>query len=174
MKRTVTLVDEAGNVLGEADLLAAHTNGGQLHRAFSVYVFRNDRSEMLIQRRSSEKMLWPMIWANTCCSHPFADETAVQAGQRRLHEELGFTCDLQPHSDFVYRADDPTGRGTEHEYVTILVGDCDDAVIKADPKEVAEWKWMPVADVFADFEHNPDLYSPWFKQGLLRIFPTQR
>src|SRR5438552_1937177 len=104
MPRTVTLVDEQNHAIGTADLIAAHTGQGQLHRAFSVYVFRNDRSEILTQKRSVEKMLWPLIWANTCCSHPFENETPVEAGTRRLKEEMGFSVHLKERATFVYRA----------------------------------------------------------------------
>jgi isopentenyl-diphosphate delta-isomerase len=61
MRRTVTLVDESGTPLGEADLLDAHTGTGKLHRAFSVYVFREEKKQILIQQRSKKKMLWPMV-----------------------------------------------------------------------------------------------------------------
>src|SRR4051812_39991646 len=97
--RTVTLVDEQGSPIGVSEIVDAHTGHGKLHKAFSVYVFRNDGKEILIQQRSDKKMLWPMIWANTCCSHPFENESSSDAGERRLREELGFTTTLQPHSE---------------------------------------------------------------------------
>jgi isopentenyl-diphosphate delta-isomerase len=167
MQRTVTLVDENGKSIGMADLRDAHTGKGKLHRAFSVYIFRNLRREILIQRRSAGKMLWPMIWANSCCSHPFENEEAMAAGMRRLQEELGFTCPLQAEGTFVYRALDPTGRGVEHEHVTILTGDAPhDVAVQPDPKEVAQWKWIEVDLLQEDMQKNTDLYTPWFHLGL--------
>ena len=171
MVRTVTLVNETGTPLGEAGLLAAHTGKGQLHRAFSVYVFRRKREELLIQRRSDKKLLWPLIWANTCCSHPYKDESPTDAGERRLQEELGFSCALTPHSDFVYRAEDP-GRGVEHEYVTILIGDVDQATVKPNADEVAQWQWINMDELHEDMHNRPDLYAPWFHCGLAKIFPA--
>lgn len=167
MRRSVTLVDANGQAVGSADLVDAHTGEGKLHRAFSVYVFRNGGKEILIQQRSAEKMLWPLVWANTCCSHPFEEEDAVAAGKRRLQEELGFTCPLRARQSFVYRAQDPQGRGVEHEHVTILACDIPtDAPVKADPKEVADWKWVPVDELRKDMAKNPATYAPWFHQGL--------
>ena len=118
-RRTVILVDQENREIGREEIVAAHTGEGQLHRAFSVYVFRDFGKEILIQKRSAKKMLWPGIWANSCCSHPMEGETPEAAGKRRLQEELGFTCDLKPVYSFVYRAQDGE-RGVEHEYVTIL------------------------------------------------------
>jgi isopentenyl-diphosphate delta-isomerase len=168
--RTVTLVDAAGNAIGTSDLLSAHTGEGKLHRAFSVYVFTPERRKVLIQQRSHEKMLWPMIWANTCCSHPFENEEAIVAGQRRLQEEMGFVCPLTPHSTLTYRALDPSGHGVEHEFLTLLVGTVEHEVVpKPNPAEVAAWKWVDVDDLVRDMERSPNTYAPWFHLGLTQI-----
>lgn len=173
MSRTVTLVDERNVQIGTAELIDAHTGEGKLHRAFSVYVFRNDGQEFLMQRRSANKMLWAGIWANTCCSHPFENESAVQAGTRRLQEELGFSCALTEGPSFVYRAIDPSGKGVEWEHVTTLMGDVDDIAVNADPNEVAEWRWMKVETLEADMKAHPDVYAPWFHQGLSLVRATR-
>ncbi len=170
MARTVILVDEDNKPLGTEELIKAHTGQGQLHRAFSVYVFRNNRTELLIQQRSMKKMLWPGIWANTCCSHPLEGESPVEAGTRRLREEFGFTVALTEGPNFVYRAEDPKGRGVEHEYDILLTGDAD-ATVKPnpDPNEIADWKWVAVDDLMTDMKTNPLLYAPWFHLGLPMI-----
>lgn len=74
-------------------------NDGLLHRAFSVFLF-NSKNELLLQRRASEKITFPDMWTNTCCSHPLGVpgetgselETAVlgvkRAAQRKLDHEL--------------------------------------------------------------------------------------
>lgn len=168
--RTVTLVDEQNHEIGTAEIVAAHTGKGQLHRAFSVYVFRRRGQEILIQKRSALKMLWAGIWANTCCSHPFTNEDAITAGTRRLGEELGCNCPLTEGGSFVYRAEDPRGKGVEHEHVTLLIGHADENLqVNANPDEVAEWKWVRVSDLLLDFEAHPAEYAPWFHQGLRQI-----
>ena len=86
-------------------------------------------------------MLWPLAWANTCCSHPRAGETPAAAGRRRLMEEMGVECDLAVGPAFVYRAEDPAGRGVEHEYDVLLAGTTDADPVP-DPSEVAAWAWV--------------------------------
>ena len=163
--RQVILCDESGRPTGSADLLAAHTGAGQLHLAFSVYVYSPDRRKLLVQQRAAGKMLWPLVWANTCCSHPRAGETPVVAGRRRLKEELGLECDLTVGTAFVYRAEDPGGRGVEYEYDILLTGTTD-ATPSPDPNEVAAWEWVDVDHLRRDLRARPDRYAPWFHQGL--------
>lgn len=168
--RKVTLVDDSGKKIGEAGLIDAHTGTGKLHKAFSVYVLSPDRTALLIQQRAALKMLWPGIWANTCCSHPFENETLREAGERRLGEELGFTCALQEGPKFVYRAEDPDGKGVEHEHVTILIGTAEVSVkITPDPKEVSAWQWVDLQELKREMQTHPTLYAPWFHLGLSHI-----
>lgn len=166
--RSVIAVNERGDPLGTTDILSAHTGEGTLHKAFSVYVFRNFGKEILMQRRSAEKMLWPLIWANTCCSHPFPEETSKEAAERRLKEEMGFSCLLTEAGSYVYRAED-SGRGVEHEHVTLLTANVDAVKPVPNPAEVAEWKWIDVASLQKDMQAQPESYAPWFHLGLQKI-----
>ena len=169
-RRTVILVDQENNAIGTEELVAAHSGEGQLHRAFSVYVFRDFGKEILIQKRSAKKMLWPGFWANSCCSHPMEKESPEQAGKRRLQEELGFTCDLKPVCSFVYRAVDPEERGVEHEYVTVLLGLVDETVkVIPNPEEVADFDWMPVTVLKKEMRLDPQKFTPLFHLGMHAI-----
>lgn len=44
---------------------------GLLHRAFSCFIF-DDSGRLLLQKRAKEKITFPLLWTNTCCSHPLA------------------------------------------------------------------------------------------------------
>ena len=170
MNRTVTLVDPAGKSLGQADLLEAHTGDGKLHLAFSIFLFNQERDALLLQRRSEKKMLWPMAWANTCCSHPYEKESPLDAGKRRLKEEMGIVTTLKEGPSFTYLANDPNRRGIEHEYDTILVGVIpEDTDVHPDPNEVSEWKWMKIAELREDIAVHADLYAPWLPLGLAKL-----
>ncbi len=172
----VLLCTEDGTPMGTAERETAHASPGQLHRAFSVFVFRNGRRELLIQQRSKDKALFPLIWANTCCSHLQEGEILPDAAQLRLHQELGFTCPLSEGPSFVYRADDPEGRGTEYEYDTILLGNMTgDPPLHADPAEVSAVKWISTEELTKDMHTHPAQYAPWFHLALAMIMrrPTR-
>lgn len=68
------IVDEADTVVGHASKWQAHRfegtqPNGILHRAFSVFLF-DDQKRLLLQRRAACKITFPGVWTNTCCSHP--------------------------------------------------------------------------------------------------------
>ncbi len=163
--RQVVIVDEQNNEVGLMEIVAAHTNGGTLHRAFSVYVFSPDGAKICIQRRSGKKMLWPHIWANTCCSHPFPGEKTDAAAVRRLPEECGISCPLEEATHFVYRADDPSGAGTEHEYLAIYRGTYEGDLVP-NPDEIEEWRWVDVELLKEEMRATPLAFAPWFHLGL--------
>ena len=137
-----------------------------LHKAFSVFVFRRNRNELLLQKRHPEK-LFGNLWANTCCSHPQAGETTVESAKKRLKEECGFTCPLREIASFVYRAPDPAGNGSEFEYDTILTGDIEtDVSLDPDPKEISDIVWKPLEEIVKDLARHPKKYAPWFPIAL--------
>ncbi len=88
---------------------------GLLHRAFSVFLFDED-NRLLLQQRASEKITFPDMWTNTCCSHPLAvsGETGAQlaesvegakrAAQRKLDHELGIPKEQVPLDKFRFLA----------------------------------------------------------------------
>ena len=155
----VILVDKNDNQVGLMPKLEAHQKA-VLHRAFSVFIF-NSENELMLQKRASNKYHSPNLWTNTCCSHQRSGESNIQAGTRRLYEEMGFTTTLNEITSFIYKAPFDNGL-TEHELDHIMVGYYnDDPVINSD--EVEDWKWMKIEDVKNDISLNPDLYTAWFK-----------
>ena len=155
----VILVNENDEQIGLMPKMEAHEKA-LLHRAFSVFVF-NDENELMLQQRALGKYHSPGLWTNTCCSHQREGETNVEAGKRRLQEEMGFVTHLEESVSFIYKAPFDNGL-TEHEYDHVLLGKYNDnPVINKD--EVANWKWMPLEEVRADIKHRPELYTEWFK-----------
>lgn len=165
--RRVVVCDTLGNPLRDAGLLEVHRGSGMLHKAFSVFVFRHDFSELLIQQRSARKLLFPLRWANTCCSHPFPGEGLATAAARRLREELGFTLPLREAGAFVYRAADPDRDFSEYEHDTVFVGEAiAEIAVSVDAEEIAAWRWTAVSELQRALLREPAVYAPWLSQGL--------
>ena len=149
--------DEVLNFLPRSE---CHAGDGVLHRAFSIHIFNSD-NQILLQRRSIHKELWPLFWSNSCCSHPRAGETNYDAAHRRLKEELGITARLEYHYKFTYQAR-YKDIGSENELCSVFIGQSDDT-LKVDESEIAEWRYMDLDRLEHELKRNPEMFTPWFK-----------
>lgn len=155
----VILVNEKDEQIGLMAKMEAHEKA-LLHRAFSVFVF-NDKNELMLQQRAAHKYHSPLLWTNTCCSHQREGESNIEAGKRRLMEEMGFVTDLKETISFIYKAPFDNGL-TEHEFDHIMLGHFNENP-NINPDEVEAWKWMDLEAVKADIAAQPALYTAWFK-----------
>lgn len=165
-EENVILVNEKDEPIGLMPKMEAHEKA-LLHRAFSVFVM-NAKGETMLQQRAKDKYHSPLLWTNTCCSHQREGESNIDAGKRRLMEEMGFTTELKELFNFVYKASFDNGL-TEHEFDHVMVGYFENEP-NINPEEVADWKWMHPKDIKTDIAENPEDYTAWFKIIFERFF----
>ncbi len=159
IEEQVILVNENDEQIGLMPKMEAHEKA-VLHRAFSVFIF-NKKRELLLQQRAADKYHSPNLWTNTCCSHQRNGETNIEAGKRRLQEEMGFSCDIKEVFSFIYQAPFDNGL-TEYELDHVMVGYFnEDPNINRD--EVESYHWMTLDSVKKDIELHPKKYTEWFK-----------
>ncbi|KAI5962870.1 IDI1 [Candida margitis] len=166
-------------------------NQGLLHRAFSVFLFNED-GKLLLQQRADEKITFPAMWTNTCCSHPLcvpselgisstsndvndlatAVEGAKVAAQRKLDHELGIPFKDVPIENFTYltrihyRAPSGDERSPwgEHEIDYILIlRTKNDITLNANDNEVKDYKYVSADELNQMFEDDSLVFTPWFK-----------
>ncbi|MEM8928224.1 MAG: isopentenyl-diphosphate Delta-isomerase [Bacteroidota bacterium] len=159
MEEKVILVDTKDNPIGLMPKMEAHEKA-RLHRAFSVFIM-NKKGEIMLQQRAADKYHSPLLWTNTCCSHQRDGETNIEAGKRRLMEEMGFETDLREVFSFIYKAPFDNGL-TEHELDHVMIGNFN-GTPKINPEEVANWMWMFPSDIQKDIGIHPQNYTAWFK-----------
>ena len=107
MEELCLCLDPEDNVINTSSKLTTHREEGILHRAFSVLIFDKD-GRLLVQQRSSDKITFPGIWANSCCSHPLdlegengdSVEGVKEAARRKLDQELGIPRNITDQWDF--------------------------------------------------------------------------
>lgn len=167
IEEQVILVNEQDEQVGTMGKQEAHEKA-LLHRAFSVFIL-NDNNEIMLQQRAAQKYHSPLLWANTCCSHQRVGETNIEAGRRRLREEMGFEVELKDVFHFIYKAPFDNGL-TEHEFDHVMVGYYKEAPV-INPEEVEAWKWMSIEGIKRDMEENPQLYTAWFKIIFSEFYP---
>lgn len=161
------LVDSEDREIGRAEKVSVHLGSGHLHRAFSIFIF-DDQERLLVQQRAQDKMLWPGFWSNSCCSHPRPGEDVVSAAQRRLQEELGFSCQLKHLGSFIYSAqfDDI---GAENELCHVLMGRYNGEV-KPDSAEIQDIQWLTLDEIKKMVAKDSSKWTPWFLMELEKFF----
>lgn len=185
----IRLMDEVCIVLDENDMpigsaskkvchLMENINKGLLHRAFSCFLF-DSSNRLLLQQRASEKITFPDMWTNTCCSHPLgvpgetgatleaAVEGVKRAAQRKLNHELGIRANQVPLQDFkfltrIHYKATSDGKWGEHEidYILFIKAEVD---LDINPNEVQDAKYVTENELKEMFKDDKLKFTPWFK-----------
>tara|TARA_Y100001980_G_C14546978_1_gene327309 strand:- start:215 stop:1987 length:1773 start_codon:yes stop_codon:yes gene_type:complete len=178
MSEAVIVVDENDVELRSASKVAAHHQAGMLHRAFSVLLFNSD-NRLLLQKRADDKVTFPGVWANSCCSHPLSsneeselkDSLGVKrAAVRKLHQELGIDPNQINLNDFhfitkmMYSArmnEDWIEREIDH--ILVIQADVE---LSINHNEVSEVKWVDMHELegmlVGDIDFDGEI-APWFR-----------
>lgn len=160
------LVNRSDQILGTKEKRAGHLPPGKLHRAVSVWVV-NSRGKVLVTKRSKKKMLWPGFWTNTVCSHPRLGESYGKAGERRLFEELGFSCRLKYLYKFIYE-EKYKDIGWERELCGVMVGRYGGKVMP-NKGEVEDYRWVGWKRLLSWSRHDKSKFTPWFFNEIERL-----
>ena len=178
MKEMCMAVDENDRVIDSVSKIDCHRGKGIRHRAFSVLIFDSE-DRLLMQQRSSEKITFPGIWANSCCSHPLDIENengdpvegVIHASKRKMLQELGIPLEVSSNWDFNHigrfeyscRWDDDW---IEHEIDHVLI-------VRASPNlsinrnEIKDTKWLNHQEIIEMLEGENEwkdaIVAPWFK-----------
>ena len=177
MKEMCILVDEEDNMLGTMSKLGCHKGKGERHRAFSVLIFDTE-GRLLIQKRSAEKITFPGVWANSCCSHPLdlegeldGEEGAINAAKRKLEHELGISSESTDSWDFRHIGlmeyscrwnEEWIEREIDHILVVI-----NNAEVRHNQNEISEVMWADSATIermmSGEGDWGDETVAPWFR-----------
>ncbi len=178
MKEMCMAVDENDRVIDSVSKIDCHRGKGIRHRAFSVLIFDSE-DRLLMQQRSSEKITFPGIWANSCCSHPLDIENengdpvegVIHASKRKMLQELGIPLEVSSNWEFNHigrfeyscRWDDDW---IEHEIDHVLI-------VRASPSlsinrnEIKDTKWLNHQEIIQMLEGENEwkdaIVAPWFR-----------
>ena len=178
MKEMCLVVDENDKVIDSVSKIDCHRGKGIRHRAFSVLIFDSE-NRLLMQQRSIEKITFPGIWANSCCSHPLNIENengdeiegVIHASKRKMFQELGIPEEVSSSWDYNHigkfeyscRWDD---EWIEHEIDHVLV-------VRASPElsinenEIMDTRWLTHQEINqmleGENEWKNSIIAPWFR-----------
>ncbi|KAI9859520.1 MAG: isopentenyl-diphosphate delta-isomerase idi1 [Trichoglossum hirsutum] len=182
MDEVCIVLDENDNPIGSASKKVCHLmkniDRGLLHRAFSVFLF-DSKNRLLLQQRADEKITFPGMWTNTCCSHPLGIpgetgaeiDAAVQgvrrAAQRKLNHELGIKPVEVPLEKFdfltrIHYKAPSDGKWGEHEIDYILFIKAD-VGLDVNPNEAKDTRYVTAEELKTMFNDDKLAFTPWFK-----------
>lgn len=174
LQETLVLVDDQDRAVGQAEKLKVH-QAGQLHRAFSVFIFRrhNGREELLLQQRNRNKYHCGNLWTNSCCGHPRVGEEVLAAANRRLYEEMLIHSKLVFIGSFQYyaRCDNAL---IEHELDHVFIGSYQQEILQVNPQEVQAFRWNTITEIAQELLDFPQQFTPWFSKALMIVKNHQK
>ncbi len=140
----LTQVDEHNNVIGGVARGVAHNTQGIYYRTIFVLV-KNSKNEFLLQKRSTTKDLYPDCWDLSVGGHVAYGDSYETTAARELGEELGIVVS---ENDLVYKGEVLVALPVSNEYFHVFEYNLKDSdVIRAAGDEVAETKWMIMAEI---------------------------
>ena len=184
MAEALIQVDEHDNVVGPVSKLDAHQDSGLYHRAFSVLLF-NAEGKLLLQQRSGDKVTFPHVWANSCCSHPLHSDDELneteylgskKAAIRKLEQELGIDPSALSVDDFVFMTKmrysarmNQQWIERELDHILMLTADVE---INPNPNEISATRWVDYEEMESMLLEERDAeesIAPWFRCIAARI-----
>lgn len=166
LQNLTVLVNKKDQITGVEKILTAHLNPPQLHRAISVLIF-NSKHELLLQKRSKHKPLWPLFWSNTCCGNKRPELSMLDFAQKRLKYEMGLSTKLKFLYKFTYQAR-YNQKLSEHEIDYVYLGVTDQKPT-LNLKEAVDYKYISIPDLKKDIKLKSNKYTPWLKLILKRL-----
>ena len=158
MEELFDVLNEKGEYTGKIETREKCHKEGLWHKAVALFII-NSKGQVLLQKRSSKKKMWPNMWDITGGGHVLAGEFGFQAIIREMKEELGI--DLEKNdTTFIGSAISTNIKGdiinNHFNEFYIVNKDVDESKLKLDPDEVSEVTWVEKNEIIKRVKNNFD------------------
>ena len=150
------VLNECGEFTGKVETRDNCHKQGLWHRANYGFIF-NKNGDVLLQKRSKTKKLWPDLWDITAGGHVLAGEFGYEALIREVKEELGIDIEQK---DLLYLVGS-TSVNVKGDIINkhfnecfIINKDVDISKIKLQKEEVSEIKWFTKEEILNRINNN--------------------
>lgn len=161
------VLNEYGEFTGQIETREVCHEKGLWHRAIYAFIF-NKNGDVLLQKRSANKKLWPNLWDITAGGHVLAGEFGYQALIREMKEELG----VDVSKDEIMYLVGSTSTNVKGDIINnhfnecyIVTKDIDISKIKLQEEEVSDIKWFSKQEILERINNNydgiTDKTGPW-------------
>ena len=159
----LTQVDEHNKVIGSISRGEAHEKRGIFYRTIYVLV-KNNNEQVLVQKRSSTKDLYPDCWDLSVGGHVNFGQNYVETAAREVGEELGLEvseADLIPKGEVLVKLPN------SGEYFNVFEYKLKHSeVIKVSEEEINDTRWMTIEEIKKSME---DGSLQWYERPMQTI-----
>lgn len=158
MKEYFDVLTETGKYTDRIESREECHSKGFWHKAVALFII-NSKNQVLLQKRSPNKKLWPNLWDISAGGHVFSGEFGFQAIIREIQEELGINIDKNDIT-FIGCSTSVNLKGdiiNKHfnEYY-IVNKDINISDLKLQAEEVSDAKWFEKEDILNKLENGYD------------------
>lgn len=175
MEEKFDVLNEYGEFTGEVATRDECHKKGLWHRAVYAFIIDN-KGNILLQKRSKNKKLWPNMWDVTVGGHVDSGEFGRQALIREVKEELGIELD---DSDIKYLVGSTSINkkgdiiNKHYNECYLITKDISISEIKIQKEEVSEVKYFSKDELLKRISNNydglTDKTGPWnFLERILK------
>lgn len=145
MDERIDIVDTNGVPTGATVLKSEAHRKGLLHQSVHIWLY-NLKGEILIQKRNTNKDVYPNYWDVSVAGHIGAGENVTLAAVREIEEEIGLIItaeDLIPVEGVIDQKTHANGI-IDHEYHHVFFCELkeDRSNLTLQQEEVAEIRWI--------------------------------
>lgn len=158
----IDVLERNGNSTGLIKSRDKIHRDGDWHRSVHVWI-KNNRDEILIQKRSAIIDLFKNYWDISLVGHVLSGEKSITAAQRELKEELGIEARVN-ELRFIGTVKSALKDGPyyDNQFCDIYFLFCDTELIemKKQKEEVAQIKFIPLNELETFMQKNSDAFVP--------------
>ena len=158
MDEMVEVLTETGKFTDNVEMKQICKKKGLWHKAVAVFII-NSKKQVLLQKRSKNKKMWPDMWDISAGGHVLAGEFGFQAIIREIKEELGLSVKKEEIifigcSTSINKKGDILNKHFNEYY--IVTKDIDEKNLSLQKEEVSEVKWINKEEIIERIKNNYD------------------
>lgn len=156
MEEFFDVLNEKGEYTGKVETREKCHKEGLYHKAVAAFIL-NQKQQVLLQRRSPNKKMWPNMWDITAGGHVLEGEFGFQSIIREVKEELGIELDTK---DMIFIgssiSNNKKGNIVNNHFNEYYVvnKEIDETKLKLQEEEVAEVKWISKNEIIEKIKDN--------------------
>ena len=158
------ILDRNGHKTGEVKPRKEIHSNGYLHKGVHIWMI-NSNGELLIQKRSANKDVYPNKLYVSVAGHPVSGEDEIEGIRREIWEEIGVKMDpsqLEYLFTFYQDVSENDGKFLDNMFYDVYLAEVDLELskLKLQEEEVSEVTYIP----YEDFEkmiqnHDPNIVN---------------